>query len=256
VFIVAKQQTTNRGAFQNLVAEIKNDTITKDKTEPFVIQNIDVLKMVRSVNHTMIEKWRGSLPKVPEVIDLTAETPHIPANIVHKMHGHFCEGLHRKIHTVEIVTDMVAFNVSIIAKNKENVVIACMQTIDTDNPRFTIDWHTEMVKHIRHGGSKFTNLLNLECHRYYSQTDTKKSIEEKEVCEMPLPVPSTKAPRIQPLRSTRKLKSYAETDCNENDMKQTVPHFLPSELLKSLKKEKRKRKTRYTRGPYKKRKGV
>jgi hypothetical protein len=230
---------TSDDTFQTLVSKIKNDNIQK---ELFVTQN-----------------------------DITGEGPYIPANIVHKMQGHFCEGLHHKIHMVVVVADMELFNVKVIAINKEGDVVAQMQTIDTGKPRVAIEKHTDMVKHIRHGGSEFTDILNLECRLYYSEMATKKntyesvdeSVDEKEVCvdekevyEIPLPVPH-KAPRIQPFRSTRKIKSYTKPGCKENDMKQTVESNLLSETLKSCNKKRKVRMSRYTCGSYtKKRKGV
>jgi hypothetical protein len=254
VFIGAKQQTTSMDAFQKLVAEITNKTTTKNTNSIESIQNNVVGEAVRSVNRTVVEKWRDHLP---DVIDPIVEKKYIPEIIMHKMNGHFCEGLHHQIHMVYIVTDMITLRVSVIAKNKENEIIAWIQTVDTNTLHLAVNWHTKMVKHFRYGGSEFTDMLNRKCQIYYDQLVTEESVDgsiEGSVDEKE--VPHTKAPRIQPLRSTRKLKSYEETDCNENDMKQTVPYFPPSELLKSSKKEKRKRKTGYTRGTYKKRKGV
>jgi len=231
VSIVAKRQTTNRDEFHKLVTKIKTDAgtkntesnksnqNTKDKTRSFVIQN----NVVREVNRT--------------VVDLTVEEPYTPSNIVYRMYGYSCKGIHHQIHMVDVVADMLAFNVFVIAKNRSNTVVAFARTIESDGPTCTIDWHKEMVKHIRLGGSEFTDTLNRRCQRYYTPQVTEKSVEKKEVCEIPPPVPSTKESHIQPSWSTQKRKSYVDPDYTSNE----------------------KRKTHnpgYKRGPYKKRKDV
>jgi hypothetical protein len=214
VSIVALQQTTNMGEFHKLVTKIKSNQNTKDKTRSFVIHN----NVVREVNRT--------------AVDLTTEETYNPSNIMYRLHRFACKGIHHQIHTVDVVADMLAFNVFVIAKNKSNTVVAFVRTIKSDGPTCTIDWHKEMVKYIRRGDSEFTDTLNRRCQRYYTPQVTEKSVEGKEVCEIPPPVPSTKESHIQPSQSTQKRKSYVDHPSNE------------------------KRKTHnpgYTSGPYKKR---
>ena len=98
------------------------------------------------------------------------------------------------------------------------------------------------MKHIRLGGSEFTDMLNRRCQRYYTPQATEKSVEKKEVCEIPPPVPSTKASHIQPSQSTQKRKSYVDPDYTE--------YCMPS---KTSNKKIEARKPGYKRGPYKKR---
>lgn len=243
VSIVAERQTTNRDEIQKLVTMIKNDSETNNtnyKTKSFVIQN----NVVRDVNRIIFEKWSDPLPAV---IDLTVEEPYIPANIVHRMYGHLCKGLHRQIHTVDVVTDMLAFNVLVIAKSRENIVVAMVRTIETDGPTCTINWHTEIVKRVRLGGSEFTDMLNHRCQQYYTPQATEKSVEKKEVREMPPPVSHTKASHIQPSRS------YMDHEYTEYDMDQVVAYSM---LSKSSNKKRKDSKPGYRRGTYKKRKDV
>lgn len=241
VSIVAERQTTNRDEIQKLVTMIKNDSGTKNtksiksnqntnhKTKSFVIQN----NVVSGVNRI--------------VVDLTVEEPYIPANIVYRMYGHLCKGLHRQIHTVDVVTDMLAFNVYVIAKNRENIVVAMVRTIETDGPTCTINWHTEIVKRVRLGGSEFTDMLNHGCQQYYTPQATEKSVEKRKAREMPPPVSHTKESHIQPSRS------YMDHEYTEYDMDQAVEYSM---LSKSSKKKRKDHIPGYRRGTYKKRKDV
>lgn len=212
VSIVANQQTTSKAEFQNIVTKIRKNTDsiksnqnTKHKTESFT---------VRKVNRSLFDKWSDTMPTT---VDSTVEEPYIPANIVHRMYGHSCKGIHHQIHTIDVVADMLAFNVHVIARNMTNTVVALVRTIETSGPTCTIDWHTKMVKNIRLGVSEFTDMLNRRYQKYYISQATKKSVDE----------------------------------IVDGIVEKKEVYFLPS---KTLKKKRKARKTGYTRGPYKKKK--
>jgi hypothetical protein len=247
VSIVEKKQTTNMDELQNIVTKITNDVgkkhtcliksnqKTKDETNSFVIQNY--------------------------AVDFTDEEPYTPENIVHRMYGHSCKGLYRQIHTMEVVADMVAFNISIIAKNRTNTVIALMRTTKAEGPTCVINWHMEIVKQFRLGGSIFTDIMNTRCHRYYEhQTINKsveqtinKSVEKKEVYRMPTPVPITKESRLQSSQSTMKRTPYVDPDYTEYGTEHMVDYSIHS---KTSEKKRKTCKTTYKSGSDKKRKDV
>jgi hypothetical protein len=129
---------------------------------------------------------------IKDAINLAVEEPYTIENIVHRMYGHSCKGLYPQIHTVEVVADMLALKVRVIAKNRRNIVVALIRTIESDGPTRTINWHTEMVKQIRLGGSEFTVMLNRMCRRCYTQQGEGNCVEKKEVCEIPPHIPNKK----------------------------------------------------------------
>lgn len=106
------------------------------------------------------------------MIDITNnDETFIPSKIVFKVLGGTCRGLHHKIHTVDIVADMMYYNICIVAKNKDGVIIGMVRSVNTSGPSVTIKWHWEMVHHVRYGGSDFTDMINHECVQYYDMLE-------------------------------------------------------------------------------------
>jgi hypothetical protein len=98
--------------------------------------------------------------------DTIVDNPFILQNISHRLQGYLCTGIHPIVNIIDICANMTVFNILITCTSIDKKIITIGRIANLGDYHSTLHIHTQMIKHMKNGGTHYTDEINQECINY------------------------------------------------------------------------------------------